>query len=289
MSDTADRGSGHGFAGPLLMVTAMFCFVALDAILKHLVLRYDGFLLSFGRCLAQVVLIAAVVPFAGGPIALKTSHPWLQMGRGFCLGLTSVVMTIASRWMPLTDIYVIAFASPLIASLIATRVLGEPVSGRQWLLIIGGFVGVTIALGPAAPSAGLILLLPLLQAAGNGVYHVLTRLCARTDGPVAQLFHNALFATLLLALMLPWVWTPMAVRDGAMLLAGGALVTFGHFLLVKAFTLAPTARVSPMVYSQIIWSTLFGYAVFGDVPTLSTLAGAVVIIGCGVALIRSRG
>lgn len=271
------------------MVAAMFCFVALDAILKHLVVRHDGFFLSWVRCLSQVLLVAAVVPFAGGLPALKTAHPWLQAARGFCLGLTSVVMTIASRWMPLTEIYVIAFASPLIAAIIATRVLGEPVTRTQWLLIIGGFLGVTIALGPAAPSAGLILLLPLLQASGNGVYHVLTRLCARTDGPVAQLFHNALFATLLLSLLLPWVWSRMTPGEAALLLSGGAMVTFGHFLLVKAFTIAPTAQVSPMVYSQIIWSMLFGFLVFGDLPSLATLAGAVVIMVCGVALIRSRG
>jgi drug/metabolite transporter (DMT)-like permease len=117
---------------------------------------------------------------------------------------------------------------------------------------------------------------------------VLTRLCARTDGPVAQLFHNALFATLILALMLPWVWTPMTVRDGAMLLFGGVLVTFGHFLLVKAFTLALSVLRPPPVSTQIVTLLPFGSVVRCHVPTLSTLAGAVVIIGCGVALIRSR-
>jgi drug/metabolite transporter (DMT)-like permease len=53
--------------------------------------------------------------------------------------------------------------------------------------------------------------------------------------------------------------------------------------------MAPTARVSPMVYSQIIWSTLFGYVVFGDVPSLSTVVGGIVIIATGILLIRSRG
>lgn len=278
------------YAGPLLMVSAMFCFVALDAILKHLVSKYDGLMLSWGRCLVQVVLVGVIAVATGTPgKALETARPGLQVVRGICMAITSIAMIIASRTMPLTDIYVIAFASPLIAIIIATFALGERATPLQWTLIVAGFAGVLIAMNPTAPTAGLILLLPVLQALGNGVYHVLTRICARTDGPFAQLFHGALVATLLLAVLLPWVWTPMQAMDVAWLCAGSALVTFGHFLLVKAFAMAPTARVSPMVYSQIIWSSLFGYAVFGDVPSAATLLGAIVIIVSGILLIRTRG
>ncbi len=271
------------------MIVAMFCFVALDAILKHLVTRYDGLMLSWGRCLVQMLLVGALVPFIGGASVLATARPWLQAGRGLCLALTSVAMIIASRVMPLTEIYVIAFASPLIATIIATLVLGERTTPVQWALIIGGFLGVLVAMNPTAPTAGLILLLPFAQAAGNGVYHVLTRVCARSDGSVAQLFHSAAVATLILSVLLPWVWTPITAPDAALLLFGGALVTVGHFLLIKAFTMAPTARVSPMVYSQIVWSTLFGYAVFGDVPPLTTWIGGLIIMATGIMLIRSRG
>ena len=277
------------WTGPLLMVVAMFCFVALDAILKLLVVRYDGILLSWGRCVAQLVLVGALVPFMGGRPVVSTSRPMLQALRGVCLVVTSVAMIVASRVMPLTEIYIIAFASPLIATIIATFAIGERATPLQWGLIIAGFLGVLIAMNPTAPTASLILLLPLAQAAGNGIYHVATRVCARTDGPIAQLFHVAAFATLFLSVLLPWVWTPMSAPDAALLLFGGAFVTFGHFLLIKAFTMAPTARVSPMVYSQIIWSTLFGYVVFGDVPSLSTVVGGIVIIATGILLIRSRG
>lgn len=276
------------WTGPLLMVSAMFCFVAMDSILKLLVVRYDGLLLSWGRCLAQVLLVGALVPVLGGRPAAATARPWLQMVRGVCLGVTSVAMIIASRSMPLTEIYIIAFASPLIATIIATLVLGERATPTQWLLIVGGFMGVLVAMNPTAPTASLILLLPVAQAVGNGIYHVVTRVCARTDGPVAQLFYSAAFATLFLSGLLPWVWMPLSPSDAALLMVGGALVTFGHFLLIKAFTVAPTARVSPMVYSQIIWSTLFGYAVFGDVPSLTTVFGGALIIMTGILLIRSR-
>lgn len=274
--------------GPLLMIAAMLCFVLLDAVLKHLVAKHDGLFLSWGRCLIQVLLVAGLAPLLGGTRVLATGRPWLQLGRGVCLAVTSVVMTIASRTLPLTEIYVIAFAAPLIATIIAAVALGEKATPLQWLLIVAGFAGVLVALGPAAPSAGLILILPLIQAMGNGVYHVLTRVGARTEGPFAQLFHVAVFATLLLTLSLPWTWELMSAADWGLLVGGSALVTLGHFLLIKAFTMAPTARVSPMVYFQIVWATLIGYLAFGDVPSLATLAGAAIIITSGILLIRSR-
>ena len=47
-------------------------------------------------------------------------------------------------------------------------------------------------------------------------------------------------------------------------------------------SLAVTAStVVPYQYTMIVWAVAFGYIVFGDVPSLSTVIGAVVIIGAG--------
>ena len=287
-SQIREAPAARDLMGPALMIVAMLCFVILDAILKHLVTRHSGFFLSWGRCLVQALLVGALVPFLGGVRTLATAHPWLQVVRGACIVVTSVAMIVASRTMPLTEIYVIAFASPLIATMIATVVLGEKATALQWSLIVGGFLGVMIALNPTAPTASLILILPLIQAAGNGVYHVLTRICARSDAAEAQLFHAGLHATLMLGVLLPWTFVAMPAGDWVLLAGGSVLVTIGHFLLIKAFTLAPTARVSPMVYFQIVWATLIGYWAFGDRPSASTIIGGAIIITCGVLLIRSR-
>lgn len=282
------RQLGGHIAGPLLMIGTMLCFVLHDAVLKLLVVRHDGLFLAWGRCLVQALLVGAIAPFIIGRSVLRPHRPGLQLARGCCLALTSITMIVASRTLSLTEIYVIAFASPLVATILATFILNEHATGRQWLLIGLGFLGVLIALRPNAPTAGLILVLPLLQAAGNGTLHVLTRIGTRTEHPLSQLLHVALFGCLLLSLLLPWTWTVMPPADWALLVGAGAIVTIGHFLLIKAFELAPTARVSPMVYFQIIWASLAGYLLFGDVPGLSTLAGAAVIMTSGILLIRSR-
>ncbi len=281
-------GVERPWLGPILMIGAMLCFVLLDAVLKHLVRRYDPLFLSWGRCLVQAVLLAGLSPMLGTSKIFVTAQPWLQVARGFCVALTSIVMIVASRTMPLADIYAIAFAAPLIATMLAAALLRERATGTQWSLIVLGFAGVLVALRPDAPTASLILLLPVLQAFGNGAYHVLTRVGARTDDALGQLFYAGVFATLLLTLLLPWTWSHMPAGDWLLLVAASAVVTFGHFLLIKAFTMAPTAQVSPMVYFQIVWAALIGYAVFGDVPSPSTMIGAAIVIASGVLILRSR-
>ena len=287
--DEAEHRRRRGLVlGPVLMIGTMLCFVVHDAILKLLVVRHDGLFLAWGRCLLQALLVGVIAPFIAGPAVLLPRRPMLQLARGFCLALTSITMIVASRTLPLADIYVIAFGAPLIATILAALVLKEHATGRQWLLIALGFLGVLIALRPDAPTASLILVLPVLQAAGNGTLHVLTRIGTRTEHPLSQLFQVALCGSLLLAPALPWVWTSMPPADWALLAGAGVIVTLGHFLLIKAFELAPTVRVSPMVYFQIVWASLAGFLLFGDVPGFSTLAGAAVIVTSGILLIRSR-
>ncbi len=45
----------------------------------------------------------------------------------------------------------------------------------------------------------------------------------------------------------------------------------------------------PYQYSMIVWAVMFGYAVFGDVPSMATIAGAAIIIGAGLYIfLRER-
>ena len=50
----------------------------------------------------------------------------------------------------------------------------------------------------------------------------------------------------------------------------------------RSLKLAPASTVVPYQYSMIIWAVLFGYFVFGDVPSLATLVGATIIIAAGL-------
>lgn len=270
------------------MVLATFGFVGLDSILKILATRHDVLFLSWGRNLFQVGYLVLLMPFFGLRRMIATRHPFIQFWRGAMLVGTTVFIVLALGRMPLAQTYAITFSAPALAALLAMVFLRESPSAWRWIWIVTGFAGVMVALRPAAPEAGLYLLLPLAMAAANAVYHVLTRAIAAEEEPLAMLFLVAFFALVLTSLALPWTWSAMSLHEWGLLALGGAFGTLAHLLLILAFRLAPTAIVSPMIYSQIVAACLVGYLVFGEVPTSTTLLGAAIVVASGVALIRTR-
>jgi drug/metabolite transporter (DMT)-like permease len=293
LSDASGHQARHGrrdlVVGALLMVAATFCFVSLDSILKLLAARHDVLFLAWGRNLFQVVYLAAAMPFLGARRMLVTRHPLVQLCRGAMLVGTTVFIVLALKAMPLAQTYAITFSAPLIATILAMIFLKERPSLMRWVWILIGFAGVMVALQPTAPDAGAHLVFPLAMALANAGYHVLTRAIAGDEDPLAMLFHVGFFALLLTSLALPWAWSAMAAWEWGLLAVGGAFGTLAHLLLIAALRRAPTAVVSPMIYTQIIAACLLGYVVFGEVPTLATLLGAGIVVASGVALIRSRG
>jgi drug/metabolite transporter (DMT)-like permease len=71
--------------------------------------------------------------------------------------------------------------------------------------------------------------------------------------------------------------------------ASGAISVSALLCVNRSLKLAPASVVVPYQYSMIVWAVMFGYAVFGDVPSMATIAGAAIIIGAGLYIfLRER-
>jgi drug/metabolite transporter (DMT)-like permease len=60
----------------------------------------------------------------------------------------------------------------------------------------------------------------------------------------------------------------------------------GHYLMIKAYQLAPASLLAPFDYTTLIWATILGFVVFGDLPDGWTILGALIIMSSGLYLIR---
>ena len=78
-----------------------------------------------------------------------------------------------------------------------------------------------------------------------------------------------------------------AATHSALMLALGVFGAIGQSALTKAMQAAAALIVAPFQYTQLIWVTIAGFALFGTLPDLWTLAGAAVIIASGLYLFRS--
>lgn len=267
----------------LLMVGTTICFTVLDTIFKALVVDHGIAMLVTIRTGSQMLLMLALVPWLGARV-VSLKLPAVQIGRGLALVAGSALVAISLRYVPLAQTYAIGFSAPLIAALIAVAVIGEKLHWRQALCIVIGFGGVVTALDPGAPNFGLALLWPLGLALSNATLHVLTRI-GRAEDPLAAVMWPAAVAFAICLCALPWTFEALPLPALALLFAGCVAVTAGQLMMVEAFRRAPTAVVSPIVYTQFIWSAISGALVFGEMPGLGVILGAVVVALSGVALI----
>jgi drug/metabolite transporter (DMT)-like permease len=118
---------------------------------------------------------------------------------------------------------------------------------------------------------------------------VLTRVVSRTDPPLTTLFYTALIGAVALTVIGPFYWRAPDAQGWALLVLVAALGAGGHYLMIKALQLAPASVLQPFAYTVLVWATLVGFTVFGNLPDRSTVVGALIIVASGLyAFSRER-
>lgn len=267
-----------------MLVTSLF-FVSLDVTAKYLVARYPVLEVVWARFFFHL-LIAVVILGPRLRSLIKTNSLALQLVRSVFLLATTILFFLGVRLLPLADASAIMFTSPILLTVLAIPLLGEQVGPRRWAAVGIGFLGALIVVRPGLGVMGSGALFLLGCALCNACYQLITRKLRGTDGPLTTLLYTALAGALGTSLAVPAVWLPPAPGDWPLLVALGAFGCLGHFTLIKAFQSAPAAVVAPFSYASLIWATLFGFLVFGDLPDLWTVAGAAVIAAGGLYILH---
>jgi drug/metabolite transporter (DMT)-like permease len=123
------------------------------------------------------------------------------------------------------------------------------------------------------------------MAGANAAMHVLTRRAGNSDSALSMVFWAGLSATMISAFALPIYYEPMPLVVWAWIMAAGLFGTAGHLMLAAAFRRAPTAVVSPLVYTQLGCAMLIGWFAFGEWPTVYAISGGVIVAVSGIAVV----
>jgi drug/metabolite transporter (DMT)-like permease len=281
------RGQNAG-KGILLMLIAMFLLIGMDALAKYLTLDYPVIQVLWARFFFHFV---AMILIMGRriPVIAVTLNPRFQVLRGVTVLLTNATMIAALSYIPLAETAALAAASPLFVALLSAPFLGERVGWRRMAGIVVGFAGVLLVVRPGAgvlhPAAFLAIVSALLYA----VNQVIMRYLGGFDSALTTVFFTAVVGTLGTSILVPFDWVAPTLEGWAVMAAMGVLTLSGQYALVQAFAAAPAALVSPFNYSSLIWATLFGWLLFGQLPEdILTIAGSLVIVASGIAVLRSR-
>ena len=269
------------------MLLATGCFGCLDTMSKYLVAHYPASALVWLRYVLQTIVMAAIFLPRMGLRLVHTSAPGVQAMRGLMLVFSSVVFVVALNHMQIAEVASIVFLAPVIVALAGGPLLGERVGSRTWLALAGGFTGVLLIIRPGGDAFTWWALLPLCCAFLFAGYQILTRRLAGHDDPITTLFYPGLIAVLSIPPVFPGSISgiPTVPLHAALLCAIGILGAVGHFLLIRAHSLAPATLLAPFGYAQLLVVLLLGWLVFGQLPDGTALAGIVLVAGSGLALI----
>jgi drug/metabolite transporter (DMT)-like permease len=274
-------------AGIGLMLLSIFMFSFGDALGKFMVATYSvGQLLWLRACAALIVLSPMVWRQRGAFIRLE--RPWLQLLRVVLSTLEVAAFFLATVYLPLADVVTYYLACPIFVTALSAIVLREHVGWRRWSAILIGFCGVLIALRPSSQTVSWPALIALGGSTSFALLMLITRSLRAT--PDIVLASSQFAGTFLLgALLSPIGWVTPSVGSLGLFAAAGCISVGALLCVNRSLKLAAASVVVPYQYSMIVWAVMFGYAVFGDVPSMATIIGAAIIIGAGLYIfLRER-
>jgi len=287
MGVVTDQEAARRRVGIALMCGTLAFFACLDASAKSLArLGVDPLLTTFMRYAVSVAAISLVINPVTSPGVMRTNRLWLQIVRSLLLFGSTALNFLALRHLQLAETLSIQFAAPLAVALLAGPVLGEWTSPRRLAAIGVGFLGVLVIVRPGVGPVQPAVLLSLGNMLCYALYILTTRKLAAHDSTATTMVYSGLAGLALMTPLLPWIWTaPAGWLVWALLVGVGLFGTLGHWLLVLAHARAPANVLAPFIYTQLLWSVLLGYLVFGDVPNRWTLLGASIVVGSGLYLL----
>jgi drug/metabolite transporter (DMT)-like permease len=186
--------------------------------------------------------------------------------------------------MPLAGAVAINFSAPLFAALVSIVWLKEPAGYIRGGALLIGFAGVLIVTNPGSNSLTLGALFALTNAVMYGTVTVAVRGMTRTESAntlvIWQLAVLAFVHSFLL--FFGWRWpTPM---DGVMLFGTGFTNAIGQWFWTKSLHLAPAPAVTPFYYLMLVWAVMFGFFIWGEVPSVSLIVGSAIVVSTGLFL-----
>jgi drug/metabolite transporter (DMT)-like permease len=274
-----DKGALVGIGLVLLAFTIL---PVLDGIAKLMGERFHPLQLTWGRYVFNMlVLLPLVVPRFGLRV-LAPPRLGLQIVRGLCLLMATVLFFTALMYLSMAETLALAFVYPLIVTVAAPFVLGERLGAVRVVAALVGFLGALLIIRPGAAVFQPASLLAFSTAFVFAVYIMLTRKLAGLAPHLHSLFFTAIVGAAVMSPVMPFVWSPMGWLDWAGFLAIGTIAAVGHLLLLRAYERAPASVLAPLGYFEIVSTVAIGWLLFGDLPDGWTWAGIGVIVASGI-------
>lgn len=286
ISTTLDDRSAR-LAGIALMLVSVCMFAFGDTLGKYIVATYSVGQLMLLRACAALALLAPSIWWQRHEFR-RIERPRLQFLRLVLSTFEIAAFFLATVYLPLADVVTYYLATPIFVTALSAVFLRERVGWRRWSAILIGFGGVLIALRPSAQTISGPAMIALAGSLAFSCSLLTTRLLRAT--PDIVLASGQFVAAWLFGLVIaPIGWVTPTWASLGLFFAAGAISVCALLCVNRSLKLAPASTIVPYQYTMILWAVMFGYLVFGDVPSPPMALGAAIIIGAGLYIfLRER-
>jgi drug/metabolite transporter (DMT)-like permease len=291
--NTPERPPQRPLRGIALKVASVLVFIVMSSLIKATADRVPAGEAVFFRSFFAIPVIMLWLALRGElRTGLGTSNPLGHVWRGL-MGTCAMGLGFAGlAFLPLPEVTAIGYAAPLLTVVFAAMFLGETVRAFRISAVALGLAGVLIVLWPrltivggASHAQALGAMLVLGGAVFASLAQVFVRKLVDTEKTAAIVFWFSMTATLLSLITLPFGWVWPTPTEAALLITAGLLGGMGQILLTSSYREADASLIAPFDYASMLFALLIGYFVFAEVPTLTTLSGAALVIVAGILII----
>lgn len=280
-SATAGMGTSSA-AGPLVMLLGMLLFALNDAMGKWLVSSYGLGQVILIRSVAALLILSPLLWKAGIEPIINAERKGMQLARVIFSTAEVFCFYYAVMYLPLADVMTFWLAAPIYVAAAAPFLLGEHVGWRRWIAIAVGFIGVIITLEPSSAMFTMPAIISIIGSAAFAFMMISGRFLRGTPDTTLVLFQTGA-AGLAGLVFAPFNWSPIQSQTDLLLLGLlGVVAMSAHMLVNRALKMSDAATVAPLQYTLLLYAVIFGWMFFGDVPRLTMMIGAALIIASGL-------
>ncbi|MCF7806325.1 MAG: DMT family transporter [Simkaniaceae bacterium] len=231
-----------------------------------------GFLISLPFCLS----------FKN--FSFRVPKLWLHILRAIMAFSALFCLFYALKYLPLFNVLLLGITYPLFIPILVYFFFRRRLSIKMILGISLGFVGVIFVLQPdASKILDFHSFIAILAGFLIAVTFLIVRVLHRESSSAQINFYYPFFAMLCAWIFAAFNWEWPSAHMLPILIAMGVTGVLYQFLIVYALKLAHASLISPLMYTSILFSALFEWAYWGDLPNAYGWFGFALIF-CGACI-----
>lgn len=267
-----------------MLISAM-CFTGINAVVRH-VDHLPTFELVFFRAAGS--LVCCVILLAKLKISPLGTNRKLLLARGI-VGLISLALFYkALQMMPMASAVSLRYLSPFFAAVFAIYFLKEKMISLQWLFYALAFVGVLMLKGFDSRISLSALMVILCSAVFSGMIYVVIRKIGNSEHPIVIINYFMVIGTAVGGVVSIFNWVQPVGMEWFYLSLMGLFGFVAQYFMTRALQIEEANVITPFKYSEVVFTLLAGWILFGEHQTFLAIAAMALIIFSLLANVRVK-